>query len=122
MSKALEDQARSISNCLSLLAQKLGVPFEDISTEFLLERMVARLVSDKWLDTTSSSGKASGTAPKPFLFARLQILFKQPLHYFIIVSTRIHINFRGITNKLGGFILCENKVLKLIFLGIIKKN
>lgn len=49
MSKSLEDQARSISKRLSLLAQKLGVAFQDVATEFLLERMVVRLVQDKAL-------------------------------------------------------------------------
>lgn len=49
MSRTLEDQARSISKRLSLLAQKLGVAFQDVATEFLIERMVVRLVQDKEL-------------------------------------------------------------------------
>lgn len=49
MSKSLEDQGRSISKKLSNLAQKLGVNFQDVSTEFLLERMVARLIADNQL-------------------------------------------------------------------------
>jgi hypothetical protein len=51
MSKSLEDQARSVSKKLSTLAEKLGIAFQEVATEFLLERMVARLVIDKILAT-----------------------------------------------------------------------
>ena len=49
MTKTVKDKARSISKRLSNLSQKLGVTFQDILTEFLLERMVVRLVQDETL-------------------------------------------------------------------------
>ena len=42
----LEDQAKSIRQKLSNLSQKQGVSYQYIATSFLLERLVARIVSD----------------------------------------------------------------------------
>lgn len=45
----LEDQAKSIRQKLSNLSQKQGISYQYISTSFLLERLVARIVSDNEL-------------------------------------------------------------------------
>ena len=45
----LEDQAKSIRQKLSNLSQKQGVSYQYIATSFLLERLVARIVSDSKL-------------------------------------------------------------------------
>ena len=45
----LEDQAKSIRQKLSNLSQKQGVNYQYIATSFLLERLVARIVSDNKL-------------------------------------------------------------------------
>ena len=42
----LEDQAKSIRQKLSNFSQKQGVSYQYIATSFLLERLVARIVSD----------------------------------------------------------------------------
>lgn len=47
--RKLEDQARSILKRLSNLALKLNVSFLNISTEFLLERLVVRLLKNNEL-------------------------------------------------------------------------
>ncbi len=44
-----KDLAKSISTRLSQLAVKLKIPYENISTEFLIERLVVRLLTDSWL-------------------------------------------------------------------------
>lgn len=41
-----EDQAKSISSKLSKISQSTGISYQIISTTFLLERLLARLVSD----------------------------------------------------------------------------
>ena len=46
---SLKDQATSITQKLGNLAQKQGVSFQSIFTSFLIERLVARLTSDKQL-------------------------------------------------------------------------
>ena len=45
----LQDQAKSIRQKLSNLSQKQGVSYQYIATSFLLERLVARIVSDSKL-------------------------------------------------------------------------
>ena len=45
----LEDQAKSIRQKLSNLSQKQGISYQYIATSFLLERLVARIVSDSQL-------------------------------------------------------------------------
>ncbi len=42
--KSLEDLAKSIRSRLSQMARQKKVTFKDIETEFLLERLVVRLV------------------------------------------------------------------------------
>ena len=49
MTKTVEDKSRSISKRLSDLAQKLRVTFQDVSPEFLLERLVVRLLKNEAL-------------------------------------------------------------------------
>ena len=46
MTAKTTDLARSINDRLSTLAIKREAPFENILTEFLLERMAARIVAD----------------------------------------------------------------------------
>ena len=42
----LQDQAKSIRQKLSNLSQKQGISYQYIATSFLIERLVARIVSD----------------------------------------------------------------------------
>ena len=42
----LQDQAKSVRQKLSNLSQKQGISYQYIATSFLLERLVARIVSD----------------------------------------------------------------------------
>lgn len=46
---SLKDQARSISQKLSNLAHKENTTFQNISTEFLIERLLARITADQKL-------------------------------------------------------------------------
>ena len=44
-----EDQAKSITAKLSKISRTTGINYQSISTTFLLERLLARLVADKKL-------------------------------------------------------------------------